>query len=70
MCQMVAVHSVVFLEMTDHRLDGGAAFEISFDLGRDPALLPRAVHVELVFGRCVVAAISGIGDHALDGIAD
>ena len=68
--EIVAVHSVVFLEMADDRLDGGAAFHLSFDGQRHATFLPGRVDFELVLGRRIVAAVSGIGVEPLDGIAD
>ena len=39
---------MIILEMTDHRLDTGAAFELAFDLFDDTALLARSVDAEPV----------------------
>jgi hypothetical protein len=53
----IAAASAVFgLEMTDHRFDGGTPPKLAFDLWRDA----------LTIGRRVVAAISGIGDGAIE----
>ena len=70
MGKVVAAHAVVVLEMADHRLDGGAAFERALDLIGDAALLARRVDSEPVLGRGVVAAVSGIGDDAIERVAD
>jgi hypothetical protein len=43
MGEIVSAHSVAFLEMTNDRLNCGAAFEVSFDLRCDAALLPGGV---------------------------
>jgi hypothetical protein len=68
--EMVAAHAVLGLEMTDHRLDGSAPFHVALDLRGDAALLTGGVDLELVIGRRIVSAVSGIGDGALDGVAD
>jgi hypothetical protein len=52
------------------RLDGGASFELALDLRRDAALLAGGVDLELVIGRGVVAAIAGVGDAAIEDVAD
>jgi hypothetical protein len=69
MGEVVAAHAVLGLEMTDHRFDGGASFHVALDLRGDAALLTGGVDLELVIGRRVVSAVSGIGDSALDDIA-
>jgi len=56
--------------MADHGLDGGASFELALDLRREAPLLARRVDLELVIGRGVVAAIAGIGDAAIQHVAD
>ena len=56
--------------MADDGLDGGSASHLTFDLRRDAALLLGRVDFELVFGRGVVAAVTGIGMEALDGVAE
>jgi hypothetical protein len=61
---------MLFLEMADDRLDGGAAFHLSFDGRRHATLLPGRVDFELVLGRRVVAAIAGIGVEPFDRISD
>jgi hypothetical protein len=68
--EIVAVHSVILLEMTDDGFDGGAAFHLSFDDGRHTALLPGCVDFELVIWRRVVASVSGIGVEPIDRPAD
>ena len=56
--------------MSDHRLDGGATFELAFDLLIDPSLLAGGIDPELVFRRSVVTAIAGIGDDAIEHVAE
>ncbi len=68
--EIVAVHSVIFLEMADDGLDGGAASHQSFDLWGHPSLLLGCVDFERVIWRRVVAAVSGIGVEPFDRIAD
>ena len=68
--EIVSVHAVLVLEMADDWLDGGAASHLAFDVGCDAALLLGRIDFELVFGRGVVAAVTGIGVNALDGIAE
>jgi hypothetical protein len=68
--EIVAAHAVVIFEMSDHRLDGGAALELALDLRGDATLLAGGVDFEAVLGRGVVAAIAGIGDDAIEHIAD
>ena len=70
MGKVVASHAVMFFEVADDRLDGGAPFELALDLRRDAALLAGRVDLELVIGRGVVAAIAGIGDAAIEHVAD
>jgi hypothetical protein len=36
MCEIIAAHSVLGLEMTNHRFDGGAPPQLTFDLRREP----------------------------------
>src|SRR5262249_28055550 len=60
----------MFLEMADNGLMGGPSFELSVDLRREAALLAAGVDLELVIGRGVVAAIAGIGDAAIEDVAD
>src|SRR5262245_38047312 len=70
MGEIIAAHAVLFLEMTDDGLDRRPAFELAFDLRRDAALLAGGVDLEHVIGRGIVAAIAGIGDAAIDQVAD
>jgi hypothetical protein len=56
---------VMFFEVADHRLDGGAPFELALDLRRNTAPLAGRVNLELVIGRGVVATIAGVGDAAM-----
>src|SRR5262245_46809891 len=60
----------MFLEMADGRLNGGTPFELALDLRREAALLAAGVDLELVIGRGVVATIAGIGDTAIEDVAD
>ena len=55
---------------TNHRFDGSAASQLAFDLGREPPLLARHIDPKLVMGRRIVATVAGIGEQALDGVAD
>src|SRR5579871_4232867 len=61
---------MLVFDVSDDRLGGGAPTHFALDLRGDSALLLGGVDLELVFGRGVVAAISGIGMHALDLVAD
>ena len=70
MGEVVAAHAVLGLEMADDGLDGGAAPDLALDLRRHAPLLARGVDPELVIGRGVVAAIAGVGDDALEPVAD
>src|SRR5262249_40515232 len=45
-------------------------FELALDLRRDAALLAARVDLELMIGRGVVAAIAGVGDAAVEHVAD
>jgi hypothetical protein len=67
--EIVAAQSVIFLEMADDGFDGGATPHLSFDLWGYPAFLPGGINSKLVLGRCVVAAVSGIGVEPLDRTA-
>jgi hypothetical protein len=69
-CEVIAAHAVVLLEVADDGLDGGPPFEFALDLRRDAALLAARVDLELVIGWGVVAAIAGIGDAAMENVAD
>jgi len=64
MREMIAAHAVLSLEMADDRFDSGTPSHLPFDAWRDAALLTRDEDLELVFGRRVVAVISGIGEDA------
>jgi len=70
MGKVISAHAVVFLEVADDGLDGGPPFELALDLRRDAALPAARVDLELVIGRGVVAAIAGIGDAAIEDVAD
>jgi hypothetical protein len=62
--EIVSAHSVLGLGVSDDRLDGGPMAEFAFDDLGDAASLARDVDLELVVGRCVVAAIAAVGDDA------
>ena len=70
MGEIIAAHAMVVLEMANDRLASGASLEVAFDLLGDPALLACGIDLELVIRRGVVAAIAGIGDDAVEHIAD
>ena len=61
---------MLVFDVADDWFDGGAPSHLPLDLRCDAALLLGCVDLELVVGRRVVAAISGIGMNALDGVAD
>ena len=63
MGNVLSAHAVVFLEVADDGLDGGSSFEFA-------ALLAARIDLELVIGWGVVAAIGGIGDAAIEDVAD
>ena len=56
--------------MADDGLNGRTPFELALDLRRDAALLAARVDLELVIGWGVVAAIAGVGDAAMEDVAD
>jgi hypothetical protein len=64
MRQVVAVHAVLGLEMADDGLDRRPASHLALNLRCHAPLLARGVDPKLVIGRCVVAAIAGIGEPA------
>ena len=68
--EIVAAHAMLGFEMADDRLDGGPAAEFALDRGRYPSLLAGEEDPELVIGRCIVAAISLVGEDARDGAAE
>src|SRR5215475_9893121 len=70
MGKVISAHAVVLLEVADDGLDGGPPFELALDLRRDAALLAARVDLELLIGWGVVAAIAGIGDAAMEDVAD
>src|SRR5258708_8035033 len=70
MGKVISAHAVMFLEVADDGLDGGPPVEFALDLRRDAALLAARVDLELVIGWGVVAAIAGIGDAAIEYVAD
>src|ERR1700682_6742014 len=55
--EIVAVHSVLGLEVADDGLDGGPAAQFALDPGRHPSLLAGHEDPELVIGRRVMAAV-------------
>src|SRR5215831_18531960 len=70
MGKVISAHAVVYLEVADDGLDGGSSFEFALDLRRDAALLAARIDLELVIGWGVVAAIAGVGDAAIEDVAD
>src|SRR6516165_7148353 len=70
MGEIVAAHAVIVLEMPDHGLDGRTTLELAFDLLIDPSPLTGGVDPEPVFRRGIVTAITGVGDDALEHIAE
>ena len=68
--EIVAAHAVLGLEMADDGLDGGPAAQFALDPGCHASLLAGDEDPELVIGRRVVAAISVVGEEALDDVAD
>jgi hypothetical protein len=56
--------------VANDRFNGRSPFQIAFDRFGDTASLAGEVNSELLFFRRVVAAISLIGDEAVDGGAD
>ena len=70
MGEVIAAHAVIVLEMSDHGLDGGATFELASDLLIDPSLLAGGVDPELMFRGGVVTAVTGIGDDAIEHVAE
>ncbi len=60
----VAVHAMIVFGVSDDRLDGGAAFELSSDGVGDAALLALRVNLELVLFRGVMAFVAGVGEDA------
>ncbi len=69
MGQEVSAHAVILLAVSDHRLDGGSAFDQAFDGGRDAPFLALGVDPELVLfqGRC--GPLSCVGEDARQGCA-
>jgi hypothetical protein len=62
-CEEVAAHVVILPAMADHRLDGGAGFELPPERVRDAAFLALGVDFELV------PLVAGIGEDAGQGCA-
>ena len=58
--EIVAVSTVLGLEMADDGLDGGPAAQFALDPGPHVSLLAGHEDPELVIGRRIVAAMSGI----------
>ena len=67
--EIVAVHAVTVLEVTDDRFDGGAAFHQALDGRGDAAFLPRCEDAQLVYAGRIMAAVAGIGEDPLEGRA-
>ena len=78
---MVAAHSVVVLEMADHRLDGGATPHLATDgfgdtanLAADPDLEPVGIVVAAIAfvvdaARCNICELFEIGDDGTERVA-
>ena len=66
MGEAVAVHAVAVLEMPDHRFDSGTPFHLTFDGGRDAALLTGGKDAQFIDAGRVVAAVAGIGEDAFE----
>ena len=64
--EVIAVHPVTRLEVTDDRFDSGAAFHLAFDGRRDAAFLTRGEDLELVFEAGVMALVPCICQNALE----
>src|SRR5262249_32279702 len=60
----------MFFEMADDGLNGGTPFELALGLRRDATLLAAGVDLALVFARGVVVTIAGLGDAAIEHVAD
>ena len=58
------------LEVSDHRLDGRSPPQFALDRGRHTAPLLAGVDAHVVGRGCAVAAITFVGDDALDLVAD
>ena len=67
---MVSTHSVLRLQMAEHRLDRGASSQFALDLLCHIALLAGGVDPHACPRRGVVAAIAGAGEHAGERDAD
>lgn len=67
--EIVSLHAMIGFEMSDDGFDGRSPPHLAFDLGRHAAFLARGEDPELVIGGRIVAAISLVGDEALDGVA-
>src|SRR5688572_21203029 len=68
--EAVAAHAVLVLEVADGGLHGGASAEGALDGGGEPSLLAGDVDLEALLPGRVVAAVAGIGDHAVELGAD
>ena len=68
--QVIALHTMLILDVADKRLDGGAASHLAFDGGCHSALLACRVDFEFMGGWRIVATVSGIGEKAIDGVAN
>jgi hypothetical protein len=60
----------MFREVADDGFDGGPPFELALDLRSEAPLLAGRVDLELVIGRGVVAAITGISNAAIQHVAN
>ena len=67
--EVVSLHAVAVLEVSDDRLDGGAAFHEALDCWGDAAFLPRCEDAQFVDTGRIVAPLAGIGEDPLQGRA-
>src|SRR3974377_1934255 len=70
MGKIIAAHAVVLLEVADDGLDGRSPPSFAFELWGEWALRASGVDLELIFGGGFVAAVSGIGDDAIERVAE
>jgi hypothetical protein len=68
--EVIAAHAVIVFEMSDDGLDGGATFELASDLLIDPSFLAGGADPKLMFRRGAVTAIAGIGEDAIEHVAE
>lgn len=68
--EIFAAHPVLGLEMADDRLDGREPPHFALDRRGDAALLAAGEDLEPVAFGGIVAAVAGVGEDALDLVAD